>query len=1124
MLKDLGFTLLSLLIVLFVFFLWNGFWRNYTLAQVFRSIGAETLALKRYQATLKLTPKGILEDREEQVRQEVLTWSTDSRITTSTAFVNCLILMSSDADSRFSRFREQSIGLLFKYGRFLSKQSESHSQTFEDFVQRLRVHNPSSSLSYFLEGENQFRLKQRRGAVTAFKEAFKRSPFFEKVILRLLQLYLPKKRWNHIIGVAKPHLREMSPSFFFYATLGKAYFFTRRYNEAIGPLRRAVSLKESAFQETFLLGRIGELLDRDDLIDFLKRAYQLDSDRLDLMVRWLSYHSEKGRHDKVLESYDEGGFPQREFQLLYMNSLIEGEDLERYQRFVKESSLKVEEHPQLLYFHGLLAFKKRNYLEAIPKLNAYLNQEKISFKRKQRALEILLEIAETQGNFQRQRYFLRQLLKFSPQSTPLYRKLGDSFVTEGRGKEALKAYLNALSFYPDDEPLLEKSCILLFKNRAYFKVIELLTALPFLPMRADLTFLLIRSYLKVFDYESARMILRRFLASQSVAQSIPKDLRFLLDDSRSSLEPPQNYESQLAVFQAQEQEFLRVLEKPIALSATLANELASKGQEAEVLRSDLAVLKESPASLKILKRACKSLAKNKAWFKVISILSAPENIFHDNELSFLLVRSYLRLFELKKAGVILQNFLLKHSTDIAIPDEFQFLLDPKFMASASASSQDLEERKKLAASELDFLKVVEEQSLRVSKHSLPPSANLFRRINLKGEVTRTYPYKGQAEVYIPDGRMVDLIDALDEAQQAYFEGRKQQEKFYLARYRGQLHRIEERYLEILDAPHGDYIGKARIANIDSNYRTLAQMETVFEPGRSLRIRASTLQGEDRTIVLGDDSYLSFLAVPLEAYSVQVQSRIFHYFKRDYMKILDGYDFLEGRAFKDVFAIPSESRLALFGPDLGGITVFQKAKDQSYSLVHETRLLEQIQRIERFQPFFSRIAYRGQLIVDANHDNILDYFSFWQSKTHKHKGLLHGLVSAGEKGALIDYLIPSDLRFLADYHRKARISVLNFFRDLDQDGRLEFLVFRPMAVKAGKENLVPWWEIYQIRGRRLENRSAYFPDFFKHLRLKLHEIRSQRERGVLGSGTLYSDWYAAYLKALRRLEQLKTSKI
>jgi len=78
----------------------------------------------------------------------------------------------------------------------------------------------------------------------------------------------------------------------------------------------------------------------------------------------------------------------------------------------------------------------------------------------------------------------------------------------------------------------------------------------------------------------------------------------------------------------------------------------------------------------------------------------------------------------------------------------------------------------------------------------------------------------------------------------------------------------------------------------------------------------------------------------------------------------------------------------------------------------------------------------------------------------------------------------------------------------------------MAVKAGKENLVPWYEIYQIRGRQLENVSHKFPEFFKHLRFKLHELRIEREKDVLGAGSLYSDWYAAYLQALRRLEQLK----
>jgi len=335
-----------------------------------------------------------------------------------------------------------------------------------------------------------------------------------------------------------------------------------------------------------------------------------------------------------------------------------------------------------------------------------------------------------------------------------------------------------------------------------------------------------------------------------------------------------------------------------------------------------------------------------------------------------------------------------------------------------------------------------------------------------------------------------------------------------------LHRIDERYLEILDPPQGAYVGKARIANLDSNYRTLAEMRADFNPGRTFRIRASTLQGEDRKIVLGDDSYLSFLAAPLEAYSVQVQSRIFHYFKREYIKILDGYDFLEGKAFKDVLSIPSESRLVLFGPDMGGVTLYQKRKNQNYKLLHETCVLEQVQRIDQLAPYFSRMAYRGQLVVDANHDNVLDYFSFWQSKTHRHKGLLHGLVSSGRQGAMLDYLVPSDLRFLRDYHRKHRISVLNFFRDLDQDGHLEFLVSSPMAVKAGKENLVPWYEIYQIRGRQLENVSHKFPEFFKHLRFKLHELRIEREKDVLGAGSLYSDWYAAYLQALRRLEQLK----
>ena len=336
----------------------------------------------------------------------------------------------------------------------------------------------------------------------------------------------------------------------------------------------------------------------------------------------------------------------------------------------------------------------------------------------------------------------------------------------------------------------------------------------------------------------------------------------------------------------------------------------------------------------------------------------------------------------------------------------------------------------------------------------------------------------------------------------------------LCQYAGKLHQIDAKYIQVIDPPEGEKLGVGKIHNLDFDYSARAELEKSFRFGERVEIVRSTVHDRDQVMLFDNESYASFFSIPKEGFTVKDQAKVFHNFSKEVLKLEAEYEFLKNEVFAEIYEIPSESRMVLFGPEGGGVSVFTIDSNKTPLPIHQIKIHEMVKDIPRYERNFSRIDYLGSMVIDVNNDDVLDYLTLWRSHIQSNRALIHAAVSNSE-GKFRDFLIPTEMGFVAEYQFKSRISLLNFLQDSDLDGHLEILVYRPFSVISGESYKIPWYELFKIEKDNLVRSSRKFPEFYADQRQMLKKLRKKKEEEIQ-SKLQYQSWLAGYLKVMERI--------
>lgn len=521
----------------------------------------------------------------------------------------------------------------------------------------------------------------------------------------------------------------------------------------------------------------------------------------------------------------------------------------------------------------------------------------------------------------------------------------------------------------------------------------------------------------------------------------------------------------------------------------------------------------------LLESVSEQLINNKLHFTNIDILSNYQFIFDNAELAGKLALSYYEIGDFETAYVTLQRSLAGGKSDLHLSANLISLSRSKPPRNDPLIFKDIDKRRQ---QEQDYLKSADDQPADFSKSSLPPPAGLSSRVNLRGIVVKKFVYSGFAELHLPSGQKVELIEPMTESQLAFFADDDDRANYFLARYEGDLHRIHSKYLEIKDYPVGDSIGSGIVTNLDSHFSTTSQISSVFEGGQLLDVLSGTLKGLERTVILDEENFMSMHSAPRASYKVRLNTRTYHHFDREKLQLQDQYEFLSNYLFEDIYAIPSENKLVTFGPDMGSVNLFTRSssKANTYSEIHSTQLDKEILG-QKYKANFEQILYKGNLILDCNNDGILDYLSIWQSTNRSEKGILHALMSQGSD-SYQDFFLPTDLRHIDNFSEVKQISPIHFLKDIEKDGMIEFELSQPLVNSRLLSDFVPLKRYYHLQGRKIVEVSSRYPYKLKVQQLALRQSFKSMIRNA-DEDFRTQTWYSNYVKALQKLESLQNTR-
>lgn len=395
----------------------------------------------------------------------------------------------------------------------------------------------------------------------------------------------------------------------------------------------------------------------------------------------------------------------------------------------------------------------------------------------------------------------------------------------------------------------------------------------------------------------------------------------------------------------------------------------------------------------------------------------------------------------------------------------------------------------------------------INKHQLPPSPDISYAIDVVGSFKTNYQYRGFVLEEIPEGKKVELIE--------YVDIENSPERWLSIRYNKNRFRIKEKYLNIEYPPHREVMGKAYIANIDKDYHAYGVLSRLFKKGESLIVKSHHNSDLKKKIKFNEESWVKFGKIPTKTYTAEVKATTYRHVHPDLVNITNkDFAFVKEHAFQVVVNIEAENKIALFGPNHAGISVFQRDKSNYPVLLHKS-VIEDNYIKRRADQDFSDLLFKGYLILDVNGDNILDYLSIWQSNAVKEKGIIH-ILSSNSIVSYSEFYLETELSFIKNYQYVSTINPLLFLKNIDDDRFIEILSYKDIGRRGDPDNSVGWFDIHNINTNTLSKTSHRYPGFYEEQLYKLLDVYKTKKAK---NGSLSNQYEDSYQDVLSQIDAI-----
>ncbi|PCJ19557.1 MAG: hypothetical protein COB02_07370 [Candidatus Cloacimonadota bacterium] len=527
-------------------------------------------------------------------------------------------------------------------------------------------------------------------------------------------------------------------------------------------------------------------------------------------------------------------------------------------------------------------------------------------------------------------------------------------------------------------------------------------------------------------------------------------------------------------------------------------------------------LKKSYQSLRILIAACDFFPENKkplrygvqllksdnSDFRLVNFLKRSPLTTRDLELGTELVRTALKTFQKNVAYVSLKKMMVNKKIREALDkDLISFYEDFK-----SNNNKEIEAQINLNQEYSDLVSQ-DKKYQSINKHQLPPSPNISRLVKIKAKFNKKYAYKGYALESIPEGRKVEIIEEA--------EVENSEDIWYLIRYRRNKFKIKEKYLDIKYYPNNESMGKAYISKVDKDYYAFGILSKTFNKNTNLTINAHHNSDLKKKIKFDDESWVKFGKIPTKTYTAEISNTTYRHILPEMVTLNTKYRFLKEHAFYNVVEVDIENKVALFGPNHAGVSIFQKDKSGFPVLLHKS-IIEEKYSDRRTNQNFSDLLYKGFLVLDVNGDNILDFLSIWQSNSTKEKGIIH-ILSSSSIVSYKEFYLETDLSFIKRYKYVSKINPLLFLKNIDDDKKIEILSYQPLGKSGDIDNSIAWYNIYNIQNKSLINNSDKYPGFYEEQLYKLLDLYKAKKS--INNGRLSNSFEDSYQEILSRIDSI-----
>ncbi|MCO4780754.1 MAG: hypothetical protein KC646_00415 [Candidatus Cloacimonetes bacterium] len=527
-------------------------------------------------------------------------------------------------------------------------------------------------------------------------------------------------------------------------------------------------------------------------------------------------------------------------------------------------------------------------------------------------------------------------------------------------------------------------------------------------------------------------------------------------------------------------------------------------------------LKKSYQAMKVIAAACQFFPEDKehihfgvkilkeegSTYRLVNFLKNIPLVSRDLELGVELVRAAIKTFQNRTAYSTLKKLMVDKKIRTSIPQDLKnFFKDFK-----DTSDKEIKIRENSTQQYSDLISD-DIKFKDINKHQLPPAPEISRTVQISGFFNTNYQYKGFALESIPEGSKVELLERI--------QVENSQDYWYSIRFEKNRFRIKEKYLDIIYPPNQETMGKAYITNIDKDYHAYGMLSRYFKKDETLTIKSHHNSDLKKKIQFNEDSWVKFGKIPTKTYTAEILGTTYKHIHPDVVNVTySDFAFVKQHAFQYVVDLEIENKVALFGPNHAGVSVFQRDKSNYPVLLHKSVIEDRYSQRKTDQDF-SDLLFKGYLVLDVNGDDILDYLSVWQSNIVKEKGIIH-ILTSNSIVSYSEFYLQTELSFVKNYKYVSTINPLLFLKNFDDNKFIEILTYKDLGRKGDPDNSVAWYDIYNVKGSTLRKNSIKYPGFYEEQLYKLLDMYKTKKSKLGKLSDLYEN---SYQDAVNRINEI-----